>query len=120
MSEHFLSWHALIDKISKMIFRKQVQASRLDAERECVVIPTTMEEYCKKAKNPDQLVQENIDMDDLYDDDYDLGDDCDDDEEDEDDCGSDTAIIRSEDQASDSCDNVNGGTNSCENKNGPL
>ena len=79
-----------------------------------------MEEYCKKAKNPDQLVQENIDMDDLYDDDYDLGDDCDDDEEDEDDCGSDTAIIRSEDQASDSCDNVNGGTNSCESKNGPL
>ena len=118
MSEHFLSWHAWIDKILKMIFRKQVQASRLDAERECVVIPTTMEEYCKKAKNPDQLVQENIDMDDLYDDDYDLGDDCDDDEEDDDDCGSDTAI-RSEDIASDSCDNVNGGTNSCE-KNGPL
>ena len=77
-----------------------------------------MEEYCKKVKNPDQLVQENIDMDDLYDDDYDLADDCDDDE-DEDDCGSDTAIIRSEDQASDSCDNVNGGTNSCE-QNGPL
>ena len=78
-----------------------------------------MEEYCKKAKNPDQLVQENIDMDDLYDDDYDLADDCDDDEEDEDDCGSDTAIIRSEDQASDSCDNVNEGTNTCE-KNGQL
>ena len=76
-----------------------------------------MEEYCKKAKNPDQLVQENIDMDDLYDDDYDLGDDCDD-EDDDDDCGSDTAI-RSEDHAADLCDNVNGGTNSCE-KNGPL
>jgi len=107
------------DKEYEHIIRKQVQASRLDAEREGVVIPTTMEEYCKKAKNPDQLVQENIDMDDLYDDDYDLADDCDDDEEDEDDCGSDTAIIRSEDQASDSCDNVNGGTNSCE-QNGPL
>ena len=54
-------------------FRKQVQASRLDAERDCVSIPTTMEEYCRKSKNPDQLVQENIDMDDLYDDvdDYD-------------------------------------------------
>ena len=99
------------------LYRKQVQASRLDAEREGVVIPTTMEEYCKKAKNPDQLVQENIDMDDLYDDDYDLGDDCDDDDDD-DDCGSDTAI-RSEDHAADLCDNMNGGTNSCE-KNGPL
>ena len=55
-------------------------------------------------------------MDDLYDDDYDLGDDCDD--EDDVDGGSDTAIGL-EDHASDSCDNVNGGTNSCE-KNGPL
>ena len=97
--------------------RKQVQASRLDAEREGVVIPTTMEEYCRKVKNPDQLVQENIDMDDLYDDDYDLGDDCDDDEDD-DDCGSDTAV-RSEDHASDMCDNVNDGTNNSK-KNGPL
>ena len=76
-----------------------------------------MEEYCKKSKNPDHLVQENIDMDDLYDDDYDLGDDCDD-EDDVEGGGSDTAI-GSEDHASDSCDNVNGGTNSCE-KNGPL
>ena len=77
-----------------------------------------MEEYCRKAKNPDQLVQENIDMDDLYDDvdDYDLGDDCDD--EDEVDGGSDTAI-KSEDHASDSCDNVNGETSTRE-KNGPL
>ncbi len=75
-----------------------------------------MEEYCKKAKNPDQLVQENIDMDDLYDDDYDLGDDCDDEEDF--DGGSDTAIA-SEDHATDSCDNVNKGTNSCK-KNGPL
>ena len=101
-----------------LICRKQVQASRLDAERESVTIPTTMEEYCRKVKNPDQLVQENIDMDDLYDDDYDLGDDCDDDDEEED-CNSDTAIIRSEDHASDSCDNVNGETNSCD-KNGQL
>ena len=115
----YLSCPCSVFKYIIHFFRKQVQASRLDAEREGVVIPTTMEEYCKKAKNPDQLVQENIDMDDLYDDDYDLADDCDDDEEDEDDCGSDTAIIRSEDQASDSCDNVNEGTNTCE-KNGQL
>jgi len=105
------------DKEYEHIIRKQVQASRLDAEREGVVIPTTMEEYCRKVKNPDQLVQENIDMDDLYDDDYDLGDDCDDDEDD-DDCGSDTAV-RSEDHASDMCDNVNDGTNNSK-KNGPL
>ena len=84
-------------------FRKQVQASRLDAERDCVSIPTTMEEYCRKSKNPDQLVQENIDMDDLYDDVDDYDDFHDDDDED---CGgSDTeGVVGSEDHATDSCD----------------
>ena len=32
------------------IFSKQVQASRLEAEKDNVVVPTTMEEYCMKAK----------------------------------------------------------------------
>merc|ERR1711993_204921 len=105
------------DKEYEHIIRKQVAASHTEADKDQVVVPLTMEEYCRKVKNPDQLVQENIDMDDLYDDDYDLGDDCDDDEDD-DDCGSDTAV-RSEDHASDMCDNVNDGTNNSK-KNGPL
>ena len=46
-----------------------------------MVVPTTMEEYCMKAKprNAAQnAVNENIDMDDFYDDDcYDLDDDDD-------------------------------------------
>lgn len=37
-------------------FRKQVSASRVDAERDGVVVPTTMEEYCMKAK-PNQSDQ---------------------------------------------------------------
>ena len=32
--------------------RKQVAASQADAERDGVVVPTTMEEYCMKAKPP--------------------------------------------------------------------
>ena len=65
-----------------MYFRKQVQASRGDAEKDGVVVPTTMEEYCMKAK-PLRAAQDSIEMDDFYDDDcYDMDDD--DDEEDED------------------------------------
>ena len=33
-------------------FRKQVAASRADADRDGVVVPITMEEYCMKAKPP--------------------------------------------------------------------
>ena len=33
-------------------FRKQVAASHSDAERDGVVVPLTMEEYCMKAKPP--------------------------------------------------------------------
>ena len=61
--------------------RKQVQASRQDAEKDGVVVPTTMEEYCMKAK-PLRPAQDSIEMDDFYDDDYDI-DDMDDDEDDE-------------------------------------
>merc|ERR1719327_487876 len=60
------------DKEYEHIIRRQVTASRQEADRDGVEVPTTMEEYCMKPKSPDQLVQENIDMDDLYDDDYDL------------------------------------------------
>merc|ERR1719337_789039 len=72
------------DKEYEHIIRKQVQASRLDAEREGVVIPTTMEEYCRKVKNR-PMASDNIDMTDFYDDDYDIDDDEDEEEDDDED-----------------------------------
>merc|ERR1712113_536566 len=70
------------DKEYENIIRKQVQASRGDAEKDGVVVPTTMEEYCMKAK-PMRPAQDSIEMDDFYDDDcYDM-DDMDDDEDEE-------------------------------------
>ena len=32
--------------------RKQVAASKVDADRDGVIVPTTMEEYCMKSKPP--------------------------------------------------------------------
>jgi len=78
------------DKEYEHIIRKQVQSSRLDAEREGISIPTTMEEYLQKAKKPNQHAQSAADIDDFYHDDYDM-----DDSDDEDD-------VRSEDHASES------------------
>ena len=65
--------------------RKQVAASRLEAEKDNVVVPTTLEEYCIKHKSlPNEGEHE---MTDFYDDDYDMEDDDeeDDDDDDEDD-----------------------------------
>lgn len=59
-------------------------ASRGDAERDGVVVPTTMEEYCMKAKPP-QSSQDNIEMDDFYDDCYDMDDEDENDDDDDDD-----------------------------------
>jgi len=59
------------------IIRKQVEASRAEAEKDGVVVPTTLEEYCIKTKarpsNTDAL-----DSMDFYDEYYDYGDDDDD------------------------------------------
>jgi ubiquitin-conjugating enzyme E2 R len=61
-----------------------VAASKSEAEKDQVVVPLTMEEYCIKPKKKPS-VPDNYDMnDDLYDDEYDIDDDFDDDEEDED------------------------------------
>lgn len=69
------------DKEYENIIKKQVLASVSEAEKDGVVVPTTMEEYCMKPKprNAAQnAVNENIDMDDFYDDDcYDLDEDDD-------------------------------------------
>ena len=54
--------------------------SRSEAERDNVVVPLTLEDYCIKTKvKPDT---EHVDMADFYDDDYDIDDDDDDDDED--------------------------------------
>jgi len=80
------------DKEYEHIIRRQVQASRSDAERDGVSVPTTMEEYCMKTKPSQHAggggVQDTIDMDDLYDDDDDCYDIDDDDMEDEDETAS--------------------------------
>jgi len=67
------------DKEYEHIIRKQVQSSKLDAEREGISVPSTMEEYLQKAKKPNQN-QHATDIDDFYHDDYDM-DDSDDEEE---------------------------------------
>lgn len=64
------------DKEYKNIIRKQVAASKAEAEKDGVVVPMTLEDYCIKTqvKPPESAV----DMTDFYDDDYDLDDDDDD------------------------------------------
>ncbi|PNF30803.1 Ubiquitin-conjugating enzyme E2 R1 [Cryptotermes secundus] len=66
------------DKEYENIIRKQVSAARLEAEKDGVVVPLTLEDYCIKTKV--KPPEHSVDMTDFYDDDYDL-----DDEDDEDD-----------------------------------
>jgi len=72
------------DKEYENIIRKQVAASHAEADRDQVVVPLTMEEYCIKAKSR-PMASDNIDMTDFYDDDYDIDDDEDEDEDEEED-----------------------------------
>ena len=78
------------DKEYENIVRKQVLGTKADAEKDGVVVPTTLEEYCIKAKPALQKDSEDIDFDDF--------DDFDDDEMDDDD----------EDAATDPEDSGNG------------
>ena len=72
--------------------RKQVSATKLEAERDGITVPTTLQEYCVMAKP--RPSSHSVDMADFYDDDYmDDDDDLDDDDDnnpcydDEDDSG---------------------------------
>ncbi|KAG1664203.1 Ubiquitin-conjugating enzyme E2 R1 [Nymphon striatum] len=67
------------DKEYENIIRRQVTSSRLEADKDKVVVPLTREDYCiqTKAKPSDS----SIDMTDFYNDDY--GDELEDDDEDE-------------------------------------
>lgn len=74
------------DKEYENIIRKQVAGSRAEAEKDNVVVPLTLEDYCIKSKPP---VTES-DMNDFYDDCYDMDDIEDsDEEEDAEEAGSD-------------------------------
>lgn len=80
------------DKEYENIIRKQVQATKEDAERDGVKVPTTLQEYCVSIKP--QTSQNSVDDTDFYDEDYDLDDDeeednyyDDEDDDDDDDSG---------------------------------
>ena len=60
------------------IFRKQVQDTKKDAERDGVTVPTTLQEYCVSVK------PKPLDDVDFYDDDDYVADDDDDDDDDDD------------------------------------
>lgn len=66
------------NKEYETIIKRQVQASKLDAERDNVIVPKTQEEYCinskeKQSKSRSQSVQSAsamYEMDDMFDDEY--------------------------------------------------
>ncbi|XP_015283674.1 PREDICTED: ubiquitin-conjugating enzyme E2 R2 [Gekko japonicus] len=68
------------DKEYAEIIRKQVQATKAEAEKDGVKVPTTLAEYCIKTKVPSSDNSSDLLYDDLYDDDID-----DEDEEEEED-----------------------------------
>lgn len=70
------------DKEYENIVRKQVSNGRIEAEKDGVKIPLTLEDYCMKPKNPKP--DTSSDMTDFYIDDYDDLDDDEDEEEEED------------------------------------
>lgn len=65
--------------INSLTFRKQVSATKAEAEKDGVKVPTTLAEYCIKTKVPSNDNSSDLLYDDLYDDDID-----DEDEEEED------------------------------------
>lgn len=74
------------DKEYENIIRKQVSTGRLEAEKDGVTIPLTLEDYCIKTKARPQDTS-TVDMTDFYVDDYDLDDEDDEDEEEEEEGG---------------------------------
>lgn len=67
------------------IIRKQVVATKADAERDGVKVPVTLDEYCVRTQVPPTDDGSNLLYDDYYDDEE-LDDDDDDDEDDDEDC----------------------------------
>ncbi|XP_064295859.1 ubiquitin-conjugating enzyme E2 R2-like isoform X2 [Phalacrocorax carbo] len=77
------------DKEYAEIIRKQVLATKAEAEKDGVKVPTTLAEYCIKTKVPSNDNSSDLLYDDLYDDDIDDEDDDDEDADcyDDDDSG---------------------------------
>ncbi|XP_075908821.1 ubiquitin-conjugating enzyme E2 R2-like [Petromyzon marinus] len=71
------------DKEYADIIKKQVLATKAEAEKDGVKVPTTLAEYCVKTKLPAKESGCDMLLDELYDDDDDDEDDLDDDEDDE-------------------------------------
>ena len=70
-----------------IFYRKQVSSTKIDAEKDGIKVPTTLQEYCIQSKP--KSTESCVDMGDYF---YDYGDDMDDDdddvyEDDEDDSG---------------------------------
>lgn len=86
--------HILLSNLqySIRIFRRQVENSRIEAEKDGVVVPLTLEEYCVKPKvasassSSHHRHAELLDSMDFYDEFYDYGDDDDDENNGGDDC----------------------------------
>ncbi|VVD04974.1 unnamed protein product [Leptidea sinapis] len=66
------------DKEYENIIRKQAQAARIEAEKEGIVVPLTLEDYCIKTQVKATMHDAQLDMTDFYDDDYDLDSDSED------------------------------------------
>ena len=66
-------------------FRKQVSATFQEAEKDGVIVPITLADYCVTTRSG-HGTDSSVDMGDFYDEDY-LDDDCDDDIDDSDDDG---------------------------------
>ena len=68
-------------KLKILNCRKQAQAAKVEAEKEGIVVPVTLEDYCIKTRA--RPAEQQLDMTDFYDDEYELDDDDDEDEEEE-------------------------------------
>ncbi|KAI4495513.1 hypothetical protein M0802_008727 [Mischocyttarus mexicanus] len=53
--------------------KKQAQAAKVEAEKEGIVVPVTLEDYCIKTRA--RPAEQQLDMTDFYDDEYELDDD---------------------------------------------
>ncbi|KAK0168836.1 hypothetical protein PV327_002603 [Microctonus hyperodae] len=69
------------DKEYENIIRKQAQAAKVEAEKEGIVVPITLEDYCIKTRA--RPAEQPLDMTDFYDDEYELDDDDDDEDNNE-------------------------------------
>lgn len=59
--------------INICVYRKQAQAAKMEAEKEGIVVPVTLEDYCIKTRA--RPAEQQLDMTDFYDDEYELDDD---------------------------------------------